>query len=175
MSTWWKRFFPFRGEPVYVLGLTFRSSSPFLWLNWWSEHFAELIQAIWGRSTQGKEQRKCAVSCIPAGSASKMSLLSLCLLLVKNQKYVRNGHLTGALKWFLSKAATLIEAVWNKQQLRYVIREPKAALCDHRAKGLRPLGTRSLPHPIMPLSTKHCTSSTINTPQILWAGLSLNL
>lgn len=77
-----------------------------------------------------------------------MSLLSQCLLLVKNQKYARNGHLTGALKWFLSKAAMLVEAVWNKQQLHYAIREPEAVLCDHRAKGLRPLGTRASPHPI---------------------------
>lgn len=94
---------------------------------------------------------------------SEMSLLPQCLL--KNQKYARNGHLTGALKWFLSKAATLVEAVWNKQQLRYVIGDPKAVLCDHRAKGLRPLGTRSSPHPIMPLSAKHCTSSTLNPPR----------
>lgn len=74
--------------------------------------------------TRERQQRKSAASRIPFRLCSEMSLLSLCL--VQNQKYSRNGHLTGALKWFLSKAATLVRAVWNKQQLRYVIGEPKA-------------------------------------------------
>lgn len=53
---------------------------------------------------------------------------------------------------------------------RGCLEQTTAALCDqrskvlrdHRAKGLRPLGTHSSPHPVMPLSTKHCTSSTLN-------------
>jgi len=77
------------------------------------------------------------VSCIPAGSALRCP----CSVCKECKEYARNGHLTGALKWFLSKAATLVEAVWNKQQLHYAIREPNAALCDHRAKGHTLLAT----------------------------------
>lgn len=106
------------------------------------------------RSLHTRERRqRSAASRIPSRLCSEMSLLSLCL--VQNQKYARNGHLTGALKWFLSKGPRWCGLFGTNNSCVMRSESQRPALCDRRAKAPRPAGKCSLPHPIMPLPTKH--------------------